>query len=824
MDYSAIMKQRRKNWTLAGIAIFAAVVVYLQPKVPQLSVMEEPISAPNALVDEGNEASAPFPSHDIVGLFLDLCDKQPVPEPAQASQQKLWRWIVGLFQEVPTKYKCRDLTTQDLERYVAMRKTLDAHPYLRQFHGYRLSLDTIDFVRYRGEVLVKSPYLEPGMSGKTFIARLNGMEEEGVEGDATMRSLLYNPAMNKLVILYQPPKGFDQARFIWAIREVLSLRTFSWVDRVFLLTDPAPTPGNDDWYLFGWPSGRQQIQDGLPKESTNYTVPGLVLSFVVLYVSTGSLAFAGWGVALLFLMLMGVRSSIALLAHFFVIAERPYIVLAYSNTLIQGQSLLLFASYIMREEKREERWTMRLVMASLVAANLTNLFSVWWWFGVRPIEEMAVESMVGTILALVAAYWVMPVLVGRLPAKDIRRDWQMPRTIQSLVERMVGRNSQRLGWALLIASVILGPLAYYNLAIGSNPVDYFRRTRAHEGFERLQRSGLGADGIYARFGCKAGSNNFLDPECLAAAMRLAAILEADPTNVKVGSVLPSIERLSRGEYGTPVPPTPAYARYVWEDIDDAEVPAGIRDNLYTADLRYLHVVVMQKETGTSETTATTMRVIAKAAAGVPELEVKRGGPSALFAETDRLIHEGEAKVILSQIATNWFWYLVIAWLVIKRQQHTSEIRLSALRLSLVASMPFIFATGAAVCVMYLAGIPFDLASAAILAMANMASNDVTLYYVTGWIVRVMQTQSVKTAHTTTLADKGEQVAEDCGMNSGTFLFLCLSSYGPIRVIGWLIPTMLCFCGLGVFKIMLPMLPWTIKKKRPPLRIAPAWEL
>ena len=183
----------KKKVTLIGLALFALLFGYLQPQVPQLSVMENPISEQNDLVDEGNEASAPFPSHDIVGLFLDLKDHQP--------------------------------TTADIERYVRMRDALDAHPYLGQFQSYRLSLDKVDFVRYREKTLVRGPYIEPGMTGEQFVARVNGRETPGVKGDTTMRSLLYNPALNKLCIIWQPPKGFDQAKFIWSIREVLSKRT-----------------------------------------------------------------------------------------------------------------------------------------------------------------------------------------------------------------------------------------------------------------------------------------------------------------------------------------------------------------------------------------------------------------------------------------------------------------------------------------------------------------------------------------------------------------------------------------------------------------------
>lgn len=775
------MKMKQKRAALVGLAGFVTLIVWLAPRVPQLSVMENPISAKNALVDESEEASAPFPSHDIVGVFLDLGETQP--------------------------------TTADLERYVDMRKAFDQHSYLRNFRDYRLSLDTADFIRYRGEVLVKTPYLESGMSGKQFVARINGAEEPGVEGDTTMRSLLYNPELNKLVIIWQPPKGFDQAKFVWSIREVLCERSFSYMERVFLLTDPMPTPANSGWYPFGWPSGRQQIQDGMPKETSNYSVPGLIISFFILWASTGSLGFAATGVSMLLLMIFGVRSSIAVLSQFFLMAERPYIVLSYSNTLIQGQSLLLYASFIMREKNQDEKSMMRRIMAFVVLTSLGNMGAVWWGFGVRPIEEMAIESLVGLGFAYVAARWVLPVVIAELPPMEERDHWRVAQLTQELVRIVVGRPRVSVAIVMFTVAGVIGPVAFNHMKLGSNPLDFFHGTRVWQGFMLLQSSGLGADGIYARIGCRGGGQDFLDPHCLDEARKLAAELEAHPTNVKVGGVMPTIERLSVGEYGSPVPPTRKEAGYVWDDLEDSSLPLKIRENLYTPDHRYMHWVVMQKETGTSETTDVTMQVIKEAASHYPDLEVLRGGPSALFAETDRLIRDGELRVIMGQITSNWFWYMLLVWLTLRKRQRQNSVRVSSFRASLVASTPFVFATGGTVGVMYIAGIPFDLATAATLAMANSATNDFTMYYLGRWVERVGERGSAEEATASTLKDKGEQVITDCVMNMFTFMPLLLSGYGPIREVGWLVPVMLCLCGLGLFRIMVPLLPWVVVKKK-----------
>lgn len=777
------ISKKRLAWAL--VISWICLAIWPQASVKQLSVMEEPISAPNALVDEGKTASAPFPSHDIVGICKDIDGR---------------------------------LKDEDVRQYVQVRQMFDEHPYLSSFRQYRLSLDTTDYARYEvwdGEkVLVKKPYLTAKTTATEFVQSING-NKGNTAGDSVMRNLLYNPEMSKLCIIWQPPKGFDQATFIWSMREVLTGRTFNWFERSFVFTDPEPLPEYVAWFPFGWTSGRQQIQDGMPKESSNYTTIGFVLSFLIFWLSTGSLKFAGAGVGFLVLMIAGIRAAIVPLSYFMIIAERPFVVLAYSNTIIQGQSLVLYASYIMREPNQDQRRTMRLVMSFIVFTGLSNLGIVWWAFGVRPIEEMAALSMVGLLQAYVVARWIIPALVQKLPDADDREVWRITRWIHQRVDQLVGERNRGTAIALLVLACVTGPIAFVNLDVGSNPLDFFHGTRAWEGMTRLQNSGLGADGIYGRIECQVGERNFLDPACLDAAWKFKEALEADPDNVKVASILDTVVVISNGEYGSPVPPDQKTVRYVWDDIEDTWVEPGIRRNLYTADYRFLRVIAMQKETGTSETTANTMAVIKSVASRFPEITVNRGGPSALFAETDRLIKVGEKSFIVGQLTSNWFWYMLLCHLLIGRwkKRWCLGLRLSAFRLALVASLPFAFATGGVVGLMWLAHVPFDLATAAILAMANSASNDMTMYYLARWIDWAKETGSTEVATNETVEEKGEQVATDCALNASCFSPLLLSNYGPIAQIGWLMPGMLGLCGLGLFKIMVPLMGWTVIKNK-----------
>ena len=113
---------------------------------------------------------------------------------------------------------------------------------------------------------------------------------------------------------------------------------------------------------------------------------------------------------------------------------------------------------------------------------------------------------------------------------------------------------------------------------------------------------------------------------------------------------------------------------------------------------------------------------------------------------------------------------------------------------LVAAVPFVLALSALVLIMATFGIPIDIGTAAIGAMAFSVAVDMPIFV-------LLALQSGNEAR---VSRELNMVVADTLVNAAPFLALCFSVFPPVFRFGLLIATVIIVCGLATLFVMLPL--------------------
>ena len=141
----------------------------------------------------------------------------------------------------------------------------------------------------------------------------------------------------------------------------------------------------------------------------------------------------------------------------------------------------------------------------------------------------------------------------------------------------------------------------------------------------------------------------------------------------------------------------------------------------------------------------------------------------------------------------------------------SESKLKPIVGSIVISLPFLFASAMILIVMILLGVPLDISTAIIGAMAINVASDFSIYIVHSYTERIFAGSNHDQAISFAMREKGGIVLADMVLNSICFLPLMISSFVPVARLGWMMATMLVFAAIGSLIIMPPLLRYAIKK-------------
>ncbi|MBI4517963.1 MAG: hypothetical protein HY699_19335 [Deltaproteobacteria bacterium] len=694
-----------------------------------------------------------------------------------------------------------------IEEYTRMRRLLEEK--VPGASAGLLSLDTLPNLRFADGELFTTPYLDSARDGFVDLDHVR----ETLTQDPVNRRILFSEDLNRLAQILILPKGFDQSDVYWSLAEILEDRPIPWWEKLirYSLT---PTPRYESWWPVGWPLGREAISRMLPAEMSRLVSLGLLVIIAVYWLSTKDLRFSLFGTGLLIVGLIWVRGSIPLLDQLTLFRERPYIILANANTLVQGSSLVLLVSFILREQDREDRRVLIVLGAFTLLLGLGNMAALWWSFDVRAIREMAVLSGVGLVAVYVLAQLVLPQWIRTLPGEE-EREGRVVRALRHGIQGMARMQMPRTALVVLLATVAAGAIMFSRIPLGSDPLEFIRGHRVYQAFQNMQDRGMWADGMWVMVRPVTRLDGAIyDPGFLRDASAFLARVEHLENTSVAGSILKTVNRLTREEFGHDVPETEEEARIIFQYIDDAPLKLGVRKTLYTP--RAIRIVALQHRTNTSLDTQRFRDDIERIGAEFPRLEVLLGGQSPLYGRVDEKIWKGKLWNIATQTGWNYVGYLLVAWYLIasNRRRGNRRVAVSAHRLSLVMGMPSVFATAAALIVMAAWKIRLDQANAAYLAMANSAANDFTMYFGALYVARAQRGGDLEDARRATFRLKGEQVVTDAVLNSLCFAPLLLSAYGPIQQIGWQVPLMLWLCAFGVLFIMPPFLPWAVRVSPP----------
>ena len=121
------------------------------------------------------------------------------------------------------------------------------------------------------------------------------------------------------------------------------------------------------------------------------------------------------------------------------------------------------------------------------------------------------------------------------------------------------------------------------------------------------------------------------------------------------------------------------------------------------------------------------------------------------------------------------------------------------------SLPLFFATTVIGFVMWWKGIPLDMATASIGALAINAATDFSLYLAMTY-QRLLNAMSPTVALQEAVGQEGKIIITDCLLNILCFLPLLASQFLPVRQLGWMMGVMLVACAIATLIFMAALLP------------------
>jgi len=644
--------------------------------------------------------------------------------------------------------------------------------------------------------------------------------ESSIYGTLIARDFTY-----AAIVLY-PPKGANQIDLFYQIKQAVesaNVEAMGVFKKLAWTLETDVYPADEALLVGGWIMARGLIDTTLTVDMFTLITLGLVGSFALLWLVTGSLRQSGIAVAVVIGgNIAWTWGQIGVIDLFWPMQMRVYILLAFANAILQGLSFSLVFLTVYNRIRRvgtlsqASAWTearsRQIKPLGLIAAiSFFGFVTLITSFKVVAIRELAMMSAVGVLNLVFLAFMVLPAmhaLVGG-EGSETGRTPRLERVYVAL-GRMCGKVTVRTpAWFVVcmlitLSAVTTAELVRGKLEIGTKPIEFVRGTaidRTADFLNAPDRTGFDAMDIYV----ENRDGSMIDVAFAQDVQRFAADVRAIEEVRRVWSIYDEVPPLSQGLFETPFPQTDGQLSFLFQGAIGLNETA-VRDQLYDqSGVRLSAFMAMEDMRELLET----CQKVRDKAAQYPRIRIAIMGDICQYPQTDEEIVAGKpVNAGQGQLVVIFFAMLFVFFsLKISRRVHRCSV---SVKTGIVMGVPFAFATCAIFFVMMQFGIPLNVATASISALAINATTDFTIHFVHSYMWFRERGYRHAGALLRAYKDKGTVVCGDMVQNALCFSILTVSTFQPVAMLGLLMTVMVIFAGIGTLLIMPPFLRWAYR--------------
>lgn len=635
-------------------------------------------------------------------------------------------------------------------------------------------------------------------------------------------------------IIY-PYKNYDEINVFRNVVEVLEerkVKEWEW----FIKKDIQPK--DENVLVAGWIIGRGLMDGALNADVIKGILIGVILSFIVFYFFTKS--FLQSFIASFFVIgfsVFWVRGEIGLLSllpfdiELFEIKERVFVLMAYTNCVVQGVSFALhmFESFNEVEEdcpsvNVSKKWF--LVKREVMESILITVFIAFTGFitlvnfNVKAIQELGILSALGVINLFLLSTILVPAIhtifySSKKVSKNIFEKEKKER--KSFILSFLNKINQTLNsisGKILIVVILIGLcwwvfVGFYQnrLIVGSEALEYLKGTIVDRSNDYLNQNGkLGFSNFEFLAVSKNKNIDISKNYAFALEMRDFSREVQKINGVKsVNSVLNTVEQMS-GLFDEDFVKNEKELNYIFDNLEN-KLDKKIVSQLYNED-SYRFTITTDEESSNDWGRITDE--VLKLSEKYDQLDkVLFFGDTALYYRVDDYVIKGKVwNVVSSQLVVV---IICILWLffTLKNLKISFLERLFiSIKVGFIMSLPLLFATECILLVMMYLKIPLDISTAVIGVTAIAASIDFSIYFVAEYKKTLLNKE--KNVLKIALDKQGKIILMDMLLNQLFFTPLIFSSFLPVQRLGWMLVIMLFFAAIGSLIIMPTMLVWAFK--------------
>lgn len=623
----------------------------------------------------------------------------------------------------------------------------------------------------------------------------------------------------------------DEIDVFQAVTEALERQEISALEWMFK-TDIYPK--NPDVLAAGWTMLLGLIDGALNAEILMKIVGiGMPISFLAFFAFTRSIFQAALATVLVVgCSIVWVRGEIGLAYAFgFGLKERVYILLAYTNCIVQGISfsLHLFDSYNQQTENDPWlRW--KLAKKDVIGAlRITTIiaiggFATLYSFEVGTIRELGIISAMGVVNLFVLTTVFLPVFHMVFATQESKKakssKWldklfnRLDKFYEVVVELSLAvaqKISARLAGVILSVLVLLAivPAYYGYLPVGTKSIDYLHGTLIEKTayyMNAVNRPGFDVMEVFVQ----PKDNNLDDPwinnpEFTRSVFAFVKRLKEHVDVREVFSILDMVAKISQNTLHKPFPTTKGELDSIFMIMENTVI-SEVLEHFYLWNGFRLSVSIPAIY---SPDMMVIQKYITKTALEYPNLEVLLFGNLAEYTSMDEYIIKGKPLNVLTSQVLVIVLCAIWAFRLISKSSMERHVWV-ACKVGIAMSSPFIFSSALIIITMMIFRVNLDVSTSAIGALAINASIDFSIYW-TAWYLGVrMKGMGHDEALVITMRKEGKVVLGDAILNKVVFLTLISSRFVPVAQLGWMMVVMLFFAAVGALMIMPPLLRWAVK--------------
>ncbi len=621
---------------------------------------------------------------------------------------------------------------------------------------------------------------------------------EFVSHNPSVSSLIGRADAGFVIFALYPKQGADEVEVFRSVVEVLEDREISALEW-FIKSDIEPR--DTALMVSGWIMGRGLIDGALNADILKTVTIGMIISTVLFIFFLGSVSQSLFStLCIVLLSVVWMRGEIGLLDVLgFSMRERVYVLLAYTNCIVQGVS---FSLHLFKSYNKYGNWddALKKVKSLIGITCVISFFGfiTLWSFEVLAIRELGIISACGVVNLYLISVYLVPVLYRFTPVQGKNED-------DELMKMKLASFKVAL-FLLVVPLLISGAMIYQgDLVIKSVPGDYIKDTLVYRtaGFMSYgQNPGFDTIELFV----EAGSEDVSELERFNETLRLMKSLHKAKNAREVYGVPNMLQGALREKFGKEFPTSQ-------KELDQLNAEFGLYLNPFKE--------VLWNERGyrlsvsSSAESSISMRELRDSIVEIrkdfPKLKVSLFGKLAQYPSIDEYVVLGKPmNVITSQVSVIVLTAIWIFWTGYKVRKQ----KLGAIRGGIVMSVPFLFASACIVIFMVLADIPLDISTAVIGAMAINASIDFAIYFTNRFQKLLVKGEEVANAVVLSVKLEGKVILEDMVINMSIFFPLCFSIFQPVHNMGVLLIVVLAFSAIGTLVVMPALLAHCVRKAAP----------